>query len=79
MNLVIFEDHPTSQIKVCNIILDDLGENKTIFSLRHDRITRPPLLDWNLAIVSLKEPHNVRAQNVEQELYLNVQFWELSV
>jgi hypothetical protein len=38
-NLVIFEDHPTSQIKVCNRILQDLGENKNTFSVQHDRIT----------------------------------------
>jgi len=26
------------------------GKTKNILSVQHDRITRPPLLDWNLAV-----------------------------
>jgi hypothetical protein len=49
-NLVIFEEHPPSLVRVCNKILQVLGENKNILSVQHDRIARPPLLDWNLAV-----------------------------
>jgi hypothetical protein len=49
-NMIIFEEHNLSLARVCNRILQDLGENKKIQIAQHHRITRPPLLDWNLAV-----------------------------
>jgi hypothetical protein len=50
MNLVIFEDHPPNLIRVCNSILQDLGELKSPKSPKLSRVDRPPLLDWDLAV-----------------------------
>jgi ribonuclease HI len=49
-NLAIFEDRPLNRVKVCNSILQDLGETKVSNSTKVSRIDRPPLLDWDLAV-----------------------------
>jgi hypothetical protein len=50
MNMIIFEDQNLSLARVCNIILQDLGENKKIQKSQHHMVTRPPFLDWNLTV-----------------------------
>jgi len=42
-NLVIFEDSPPNRIRVCNSILQDLGETKVSYSIKVNRIDRPPI------------------------------------
>jgi hypothetical protein len=49
-NLVIFEEHPPTLVRVCNSILQDLGEIKKSQPTQLSRIDRPPILDWDLAV-----------------------------
>jgi hypothetical protein len=49
-NLVIFEGRPLNRDKVCNSILQDLGETKVSNFTKVDRIDMPPILDWDLAV-----------------------------
>jgi ribonuclease HI len=48
--MIVFEEHHLSLSRVCNIILQDLGENKKIQIAWQHRITRPPFLEWNLVM-----------------------------
>jgi len=47
----MFEDRPLNRDKVCNSIIQDLGETKVVYSTKDSRIERPPLLNWDLAVV----------------------------
>jgi hypothetical protein len=49
-NLVIFEDRHLNRVKVCNSILQDLGETKISYSTKVSMIDRPPILDWDLEV-----------------------------
>jgi hypothetical protein len=46
-NLMIFEDQQKNHIRVCNCILQDLGEQKIAQVTKHKRIDRPTSLDWD--------------------------------
>jgi hypothetical protein len=68
-NLVIFEDRPPNRVRVCNSILQDLGETKVSYSTKVSRIDRPPILDWDLAVWdSLMVLHKTGVINVGLEL-----------
>jgi hypothetical protein len=54
--------------RVCNIILQDFGENKKNQITHKHRITRPPFWIGIWMLASLTESHNVRVQNVVHEL-----------
>jgi hypothetical protein len=47
-NLAIFEDRPLNRDRVCNSIIQDLGETKVVHTTKESRIDRPPLLNWDL-------------------------------
>jgi len=44
--MLIFEDKQKNHVRVCNYILQHLGEQKTTQDTLHKRIDRPLLLDW---------------------------------
>jgi hypothetical protein len=49
-NLVIFEDHPPSLVRVCSRILQALGVLKSPLATKRCRVVRPPLLENNMAV-----------------------------
>jgi ribonuclease HI len=49
-NLMIFEDKEKNLFRVCNYILQDLGEQKLTHDTFHIRIDRPPAFDWDGAV-----------------------------
>jgi hypothetical protein len=50
-NLLIFEDKALNLIRVCNYILQDLGEQKLTLDTSHKRIDRPPVFYWGGNVV----------------------------
>jgi len=49
--LIIFENQNLSLLRVCNQVLQDMGEFIKVQSVQSQRLARPPLLEGNLVIV----------------------------
>jgi hypothetical protein len=45
-NLLIFEGQKKNHIRVCNYILQELGEQKLTHDIFQKRMDRPPTIDW---------------------------------
>jgi hypothetical protein len=48
--LIIFENQNLSLLRVCNQVLQDMGEFIKVQSVQSQRLARPPLLEGNLVI-----------------------------
>jgi hypothetical protein len=64
---MIFEDQQKNLSRVCNIILQDLGEQKTTQDTSTKRIDRPPILNGKGQLVSLMGHHRKEDQSAGLE------------
>ena len=66
-NLLIFEDKQKNHVRVCNYILQDLGEQKSTQDTLLKRIDRPLLFDWAGAVGFFMGLHRKEQQSAGLE------------